>query len=471
MIRLYNTLERQKVAFEPAEAPRVSMYVCGPTTYNLIHIGNARPIVCFDAIRKYLAYRGYEVNYIQNFTDIDDKIIEKARLEGEDPLELAERYIGEYFRDARALGVQEATRYPRVSEHLEDIIGMVRTLEEKELAYEVDGDVYFHVRGFPGYGKLSGRDLEELQAGARVEVGEKKRDPLDFALWKSARPGEPAWESPWGPGRPGWHIECSAMSLRYAGTAFDIHGGGYDLVFPHHENEIAQSEGCTGQPFVRYWLHNGFITVNEEKMSKSLGNFFLVRDVLEQFPGPVIRFFLLSTHYRSPLDFSDQRLREDQKALRKLQAVWDRLGTARPGAPEGAASPEPARWRQRIEEAMDDDFNTALAIGCLFDAARELNQALDAGMDADALAEARRLFRDFAVGILGIVEEEGAPEAAAGGDRTAGLMELILEIREQARKRRDFETADRIRDALADQGIVIEDSRDGARWKADPRDG
>ncbi|MDH7480064.1 MAG: cysteine--tRNA ligase, partial [Syntrophomonadaceae bacterium] len=305
-LRVSNTLARQKEEFISREPGKVGMYVCGPTTYNYIHLGNARPIVVFDTIRRYLRYRGYQVFYVQNFTDIDDKIINRAREENDDPASLAQRYIEEYFEDADALNVLRADVHPRVSEHLPEIREMISVLLNKGFAYRVDGDVYFDVDRFAGYGKLSGRSREEIMVGARVEVDERKRNPMDFALWKEAKPGEPAWDSPWGPGRPGWHIECSAMSLKYLGAGFDIHGGGSDLIFPHHENEIAQSEAYAGkEPFARYWLHNGFITVNQEKMSKSLGNFFLVRDIRQQFPPEVIRFYLLSTHYRSPLDFDD----------------------------------------------------------------------------------------------------------------------------------------------------------------------
>lgn len=308
MIKAYNTQKRQKEELIPAEPNKVKMYVCGPTTYNFIHLGNARPLVVFDVVRRYLAYRGYEVTYVQNFTDVDDKIINRAREEGDEPLTLAARYIQEYFKDADALGVMRADLHPRVSEHIPEIIEMVETLIRKNHAYVVDGDVYFRVSSFDQYGKLSGRSLEDMLSGARVEIDERKESPVDFALWKKAKPGEPSWESPWGPGRPGWHIECSAMSMKYLGATFDIHGGGADLVFPHHENELAQSEAYSGQPFARYWLHNGFITVNKEKMSKSLGNFFIVRDILDQYPAPVVRFYLLATHYRSPLDFDDTKL-------------------------------------------------------------------------------------------------------------------------------------------------------------------
>ncbi|MDA8228900.1 MAG: cysteine--tRNA ligase, partial [Desulfitobacterium hafniense] len=302
-LKLYNTMTRQKEKFQPRESGKVAMYACGPTTYNFFHAGNARMLVVFDMIRRYLMYKGYEVLYVQNFTDVDDKIIQRAQEEGMDPLKLAQKYINEYFKDAQALNILPATIHPKATEHIPEMIAIIEELIDKNLAYEVDGDVYFAVNAFSGYGKLSGRSLEDMQAGARIEVDERKRFPMDFALWKKAKAGEPAWESPWGIGRPGWHIECTAMSLKYLGQGFDIHGGGGDLVFPHHENEIAQSEGYLGgKTFARYWMHNAFITVKQEKMSKSLGNFFTVREILEHFPGEVVRFYLLSTHYRSPLD-------------------------------------------------------------------------------------------------------------------------------------------------------------------------
>ena len=462
MLKVYNTMNREKEPFKSVREGKVSMYVCGPTTYNYIHIGNARPMVAFDAIRKYLIYRGYTVTYVQNFTDIDDKIIKKALEEGEEPVSLAARYIREYQKDAEALGVTEADMHPKVSQHMDEIIEMVKTLQDKGYAYEVNGNVYFEVRSFKGYGKLSGRDLDDLKSGARVDVDDEKKDPLDFALWKKAKPDEPSWDSPWGKGRPGWHIECSAMSLKYIGPTFDIHGGGYDLIFPHHENEIAQSEGYTGHPFANYWLHNGFITVNEEKMSKSVGNFFLVREVLEKFSGRVVRFFLLGTHYRSPLDFSDAKLREDEKALMKLQNTWNRLKAASLAEPAEQESLWDA-YRKKLEDAMDDDFNTALAIGLLFDLAKEINKALDTGKD-QALLSARTLFKDFAIDILGIVEEE-QEEKKLDDALAAGLMELLLSIRKTAKKDKNFELADQIRDGLKPLGISIKDTREGAVWE------
>ncbi|HBS60595.1 MAG TPA: cysteine--tRNA ligase, partial [Firmicutes bacterium] len=368
MIRVYNTLTKQKEEFVPREPGRVSIYVCGVTPYNHPHIGNARPFITWDVIRRYLEYRGFEVQHVQNFTDIDDKIINVAQKEGRKWQEIADRYIEAYFKDMDALHIKRAHVYPRVSEHIAEIIDVVQTLVDKGYAYVMDGDVYYEVNKFDGYGKLSGRILEDMKAGARVDVNDRKKNPMDFALWKAAKPGEPSWQSPWGFGRPGWHIECSAMSLKYLGTGFDFHGGGSDLIFPHHENEIAQSEACTGECFARYWLHNGFITVNEEKMSKSLGNFFLVRDVLTHFDPEVLRFFVLSTHYRSPLDFSDDKLAEASRALGRLQNTLEavrgytkqRVAT-RPAQTDAATEKlEQVIDKARVDfcTAMDDDFNT-----------------------------------------------------------------------------------------------------------------
>lgn len=483
-MELYNTLTRQKETFQPREPGKVSIYVCGPTTYNYIHLGNARPLVFFDTARRYFIYRGYQVNYIQNFTDIDDKIINRAREEGDDSLALARRYIDEYFRDAGALNVRPADKHPRVSGHIPEIIEMIEILVNNGNAYVVEGNVYFEVRSFPAYGKLSGRSLDDLRAGARVEVDQRKRDPLDFALWKAAKPDEPSWESPWGPGRPGWHIECSAMSLKYLGTGFDIHGGGFDLIFPHHENEIAQSEAATGEPFARYWLHNGFITVNEEKMSKSLGNFFLIRDILDKFPPETVRFFLLSTHYRSPLDFDNQKLESAGRGLERIKTSIRLLAEALARPEDGRVKaecrdllPVLKNLRDSFEKAMDDDFNTALAIAVLFDLAREVNTCVQrlgsspAPSDRDVLLKAKELFMEFnnVLGILKTDNETGEilPDGllSSGSDLTGRLLELLLEIRQEARIRKDWATADRIREGLKSLEIIIEDTPQGARWK------
>lgn len=490
-MEVYNTLTRQKETFQPREPGNVYIYVCGPTTYNYIHLGNARPLVFFDTVRRYLEWKDYKVLFVQNFTDIDDKIINKAAEEKRDPLELSRNYINEYFKDAGALNVRRADIHPLVTEHINEIINLVEKLVDNNHAYVVDGDVYFEVRKFAGYGKLSRRTLDDMQAGTRVEVDARKRDPLDFVLWKAAKPGEPHWESPWGPGRPGWHIECSAMSLKYLGINFDIHGGGFDLVFPHHENEIAQSEAATGKPFVRYWLHNGFITVNEEKMSKSLGNFFLVRDILAQFPAETVRFFLLSTHYRSPLDFNDEELAAAGRGLERIKTSIGLLAEAlakacRQDARDLIAGQIISRkhtfdmrldeFKDSFEAAMDDDFNTALAIGTCFDLAREVNTAVQrlgesiSAADRASLHKAMELFTAFNE-VLGIfkVGEDGAvlisSVAEDESDLTEGLIGLIIKVRQESRKKKDWGTADRIRDGLKDLGIVLEDTPQGVRWK------
>ncbi len=482
-MRIYNTLTRKKEEFIPRQPGKVAIYVCGPTTYNYIHLGNARPIVFFDTVRRYFKYRGFNVLYAQNFTDIDDKIINRAREEGDDPLALADRYIGEYFKDADALNVLRADIHPKVSGHITEIIELVGTLVDKDFAYMVDGDVYYNVRKYAGYGKLSGRTLEDMQAGARVEVDARKNDPMDFALWKSTKPGEPAWDSPWGEGRPGWHIECSAMALKYLGINFDIHGGGFDLIFPHHENEIAQAEAATGQPFARYWMHNGFITINREKMSKSLGNFFLVRDILSKFAPEVVRFYLLGTHYRSPLDFDYEKLAAAQKGLERIKTSLRLLDEALEGRESGDEARPDLALDSRLEEillefekAMDDDFNTALAIGMMFNLAREVNSYLQKN-DFPGLAEkiaslqkARQMFVRFNC-VLGIFK------TSAGGNilredkdmekerLVEDLIDLIIEIRQTARQNKDWPTADRLRDRLKELGIALEDTPDGVRWK------
>lgn len=478
-MEIYNTLSGRKEHFFTREEGKVAMYVCGPTTYNYIHLGNARPLVFFDTVRRYLQYRGLKVFYVQNFTDIDDKIINRAKEVGEDPLALAEKYIQEYFNDADALNVRRAEIHPKVSEHLEEIVDMVGTLIEKGHAYEVEGDVYFNVRSFPAYGKLSGRGFEDMQAGARVDVDPRKKEPMDFALWKAAKAGEPAWASPWGPGRPGWHIECSAMSLKYVGTNFDIHGGGYDLVFPHHENEIAQSEAATGEPFVRYWMHNGFITVDQEKMSKSLGNFFLVREILAKFPPELVRFFLLSTHYRSPLDFDDEKLTSTGRGLERIKTCLRLLQEVL--AADGEAGTPDAVFLARLEEingsflrAMDDDFNTALAIGAVFDLTREVNSYLKNRTSVTEgraeLVKAMDLFKAFNE-VLGVFKVDSSGNMLLDSAEVTeevlvgGLIELIVKIRKDARSRKDWASADAIRDGLKELGIILEDTPQGVRWK------
>lgn len=474
-IRVYNTLTREKSVFHPVTPGQVKIYVCGVTPYNHPHIGNARPAVTWDVIRRYLQFIGYKVTLVQNFTDVDDKIINKANAEGVSWKMIADRYIDAYFQVIDALHVRRADIYPRVSEHMEDIIHMVSTLIEKKHAYVLNGDVYYDISTFHDYCRLSGRNVDDMLAGARVEVNEGKRNPGDFALWKSAKPGEPSWPSPWGEGRPGWHIECSAMSIHYLGKTFDFHGGGSDLIFPHHENEIAQSEGCTCQPFVHYWLHNGFITINQEKMSKSLNNFFLVKDVLAQYSADALRFFLLSTHYRSPLDFSDDRLEEAETNMERLRGVIERSrmleksGDEQVSEEAGVLRDSAEKAMALFHEAMDDDFNTGLASGALFDLAKALN-IYDAYVqnggraDKNSVEKAMKNLK-IMTDILGILEHAWNTDDETNGEDFRRLMDVVLQIRQSAREKKQYEVADEIRDRLGEIGILIEDMPDGARWK------
>jgi len=474
MLKVYNTMTRQKEEFHPLKPGEVSIYCCGVTPYNAPHIGNARPFVTWDVIRRYFASKGLTVHYIQNFTDVDDKIIRTANSEHTTWKDVADRNIAIYFHSMDALGVRRAEKYPRVSETMADIIAMVQKLIDKGYAYALEnGDVFYSVEKFQGYGKLSGRKLSDMQAGARIEVDERKHHPMDFALWKSAKPGEPSWDSPWGKGRPGWHIECSTMSLKYLGEKFDFHGGGSDLIFPHHENEIAQSQACIGDDhsFAQYWLHNGFITIHNEKMSKSKNNFFTVEDILKEYPGEVVRFFILQTHYRSPLDFSDDRLKEAQTSLARLQTTQGYIEelAKKQGAGEATAAElvrKAEELRAAFDEAMDDDFNTALAISQFFALSKEINiyyQDVTAGkaFDAENFAKVKNVW-DAMAGIIGLFEQQ---EEAADDGLTEKLMELIISIRQDARKNKNWAIADKIRDELKEIGIVLEDTKNGVRWK------
>ncbi|MBS3758596.1 MAG: cysteine--tRNA ligase, partial [Desulfobacterales bacterium] len=470
----------QKEIFEPMQPGRVRMYVCGPTVYDSCHIGHARSIVVFDVIYRYLMLQGYEVTYVRNFTDVDDKIINRANELGISTTELAETYIDEFHTDTDALNVKRPDHEPRATEHINQIIAVVKRLIEKGYAYEAGGDVFFAVEKFDSYGKLSGRKLSEMEAGARVEIDRQKRNPMDFVLWKASKPDEPAWESPWGKGRPGWHIECSAMSASFLGESFDIHGGGKDLIFPHHENEIAQSEAAFGQIFVKYWIHNGFVNINHEKMSKSLGNFLMIKDILKSCHPEAIRFFLLSNHYRSPVDFTDQAVREASSALDKIYTLLDRIGRELNGLPAAAEAPTRADatgmqyWR-RFCEAMDDDFNTAQGIGVLFDAVRHLNRLLDeTGPEGPCREEVYAIYRDILnIGrVLGLLAEN--PAQYFEKQRTAVLeqealdseaVEKLVKEREAARRAKDFQTADRIRDQLKEMNIQLEDRSDGTVWR------
>lgn len=474
-IKVYDTLSKEKSLFVPVTPGEVKIYVCGVTPYNHPHIGNARPAVTWDVIRRYLIHVGYKVQFIQNFTDVDDKIINKAQGEETDWKTISDRYIEAYFKVMDALHVRHADVYPRVSDHMKDIIQMISKLIEKGHAYILDNDVYYDISTFKAYGALSGRKIEDMLAGARVEVNEGKKNPGDFALWKGAKPGEPSWESPWGPGRPGWHIECSAMSIHYLGNNFDFHGGGSDLIFPHHENEIAQTEGTTGTKFVNYWLHNGFITINSEKMSKSLNNFFLVKDALESYSGDALRYFLLSVHYRNPLDYSTERLDEAEKNMERLKEVIHRIRelailSGNMETEESRALAKAADEALRgFHEAMNDDFNTGLATGALFDLARSINTysaIIDTGVTVDAAAvnkayEALKIITD----VLGILEKEWNDDNVASDGDYQALMDVILSVRQEARKNKFYQVSDSIRDKLGAIGIIIEDTPTGVRWK------
>ncbi len=476
-IKVYNTLTKQKEDFVPINEGKANIYVCGVTPYNHPHVGNARPFVTWDVIRRFLEHEGYDVTHVQNFTDIDDKIINTANKEGVQWFDVCNRYIDSYYEVMDKLNVKRAHVYPRVSEHIEDIIQTVQTIIDRGYAYEVEGDVYYSVEKFEHYGELSGRNLEDMMAGARVDVDDRKRNPMDFALWKAAKPGEPAWACPWGEGRPGWHIECSTMSMKYLGESFDFHGGGSDLIFPHHENEIAQSEGCTGcHPFVHYWLHNGFITVNEEKMSKSLGNFFMVIDILEHFDPETLRFFIVSTHYRSPLDFSDARLKEAQKSLGRLRNAQETLRTlctmmsAGPTEASLALRAKLVEMRNDFMEAMRDDFNTALAISHMFALGKEINiyhkEITEAGAKPDGklVAMMSDLFAEMC-SIIGVLENTAAAPVEAGDNKEAELIEMVIALRQEARAAKNYAQADALRNQLTAMGIILEDTPQGVKWK------
>jgi cysteinyl-tRNA synthetase len=460
MLKLYNDLSNRKETFQPLQAGKVRMYVCGMTVYDLCHLGHARVMVVFDVVYRYLRSSGYVVSYIRNITDIDDKIIKRANEKGVPFTELTEEYIQAMHQDADALGVLRPTDEPKATEHMDEILAMINRLIERGHAYAVDnGDVYYDVRSFSDYGKLSGKSIEDLRAGARVEPGDAKRDPLDFALWKGAKPDEPAWDSPWGRGRPGWHIECSAMSTKALGDSFDIHGGGADLTFPHHENEIAQSEGATGHPFVKYWMHNGFVRINDEKMSKSLGNFFTVREILEHYRAEEVRYFILTSQYRSPLNY-------DTEHLDNARAALTRFYTALRGLPEVPAAGGES-YVSRFHEAMDDDFNTPEALAVLFDLAREINRLKE--YDMTAAAALAGVLRELGE-ILGILQDD--PEDYLRGGISAGddalsdeKIETMIQARIDARAEKNWSEADRIRDELQTAGIVLEDGASGTTWR------
>ena len=462
-MKVYNTLTRKKEELVPITPGEIKMYACGPTVYNYIHIGNARPLCIFDILRRYLEYRGYNVKFVQNFTDIDDKIIRRANEEHVDFSEISERYIKEFWTDADGLNVRHATINPKATENIDAIIQIISTLIEKGYAYEAQGDVYFSTEKFKDYGKLSHQPLEDLEAGARIMVGEVKREPMDFAVWKAAKPGEPAWDSPWGKGRPGWHIECSAMNWRYLGDTIDIHCGGQDLIFPHHENEIAQSECFTGKPFAHYWMHNGYINVDNVKMSKSLGNFFTVRDVAEKYGYEPIRYLLISAQYRSPINYSTDIIEQCISALNRLYTCRDSLDFELKNAADAEHDGDKAiidgfdKYREQFISAMDDDLNTADAIASIFELVHDINTNVVGKTPSKALVEGAIAMFDELTGVLGLVYNRKTETLDSD-------VEALIEARTNARKEKNWAEADRIRDQLKEMGIVLEDTAQGVKW-------
>lgn len=462
-MKLYNTMTRKKEEFKPLNAGEVKMYSCGPTVYNYFHIGNARPFIMFDILRRYFEYRGNKVIFVQNFTDLDDKIIRRAKDEKVSEKEISERFIKEYFKDAEALNIRKATYHPKVTEHIPEIINIIKKLESNGLTYMLDGDIYYDTAKFEKYGRLSRQNLEELESGTRVELAEGKRSMNDFVLWKSQKPGEPAWESPWGMGRPGWHIECSAMSMKYLGETIDIHSGGLDLIFPHHENEIAQSEGATGKEFARYWLHNGFLNINNEKMSKSLNNFFTVRDIEKHFDLEVLRMFMLSAHYRSPINFSDDLLEQTKNGLERLYNAKNNLTYLMDITVEKESSEEDqalidrlSQYKNQFIEAMDDDINTADGLSVIYELVRDINSSLKAESSKVAVKSAYDMLMELSA-VLGLLEKK---EESIDTE-----IETLIEERQQARKEKNWALSDKIRDDLKAQGIVLEDTPQGVKWK------
>lgn len=460
-MKIYNTLTGKKEEFKTIEPGVVRMYVCGPTVYNFFHIGNARPFLIFDTFRNFLEYKGFEVKYVQNFTDIDDKIINRAKLEEKTALEISERYIEEYFKDARALGIKDATHHPKVSEYIDEIIDFIKVLEDKGYAYAKNGNVYFSTGSYEEYGKLSKQDLEALESGSRVQVNQEKEDPLDFVLWKAKKEGEPSWESPWGEGRPGWHIECSVMSTTLLGDTIDIHTGGQDLVFPHHENEVAQTEAKTGKEYVKYWMHNGYINIDNQKMSKSKGNFFTVREILEQYDPEVIRFFILSSHYRNPINFSEALVKSASNGLDRLYNVKNNLEFLLENADESLIDEEIKQevlmYQKSFDEALEDDFNTANAISTLFELAKFINKTIDNNTSHETVTFVLEKFVTLAQ-VLRLLGSEQSEDL----DTT---VEALIEQRQEARANKDYAKADEIRDQLDEMGIELMDTREGVQWR------
>lgn len=467
MLILYNTLTKKKEEFKPLNPPNVNFYICGPTVYDYFHIGNARSFIISDMLRRYLIYKGYKVKFVMNITDIDDRIIKKSIDEKISFNEVASKYTKAFLEDISALKLKPADVNPKATEHIEEIINLIKTLEEKGIAYNVDGDVFYDVSKFEGYGKLSGKNLEQLESGARVEINETKKNPLDFALWKKAKPGEPSWESPWGKGRPGWHIECSAMSCKHLGESFDIHAGGNDLIFPHHENEIAQSEGATGKPFVKYWLHFGFLNINEEKMSKSLGNFLTARDILKNYSAEAIRLFFAQAYYRGPLNFSDELLQAAQKGVEKFVNLAQKINDELNKDNSEGVYPEIdiKKYLDEFETVMDDDFNSAQGVAVIFDFAKEVNRiiASDQKIKKDFFVDVKNFLTKTAVDVLGIMNFDLTVKG--GGELEDALIEFLIELRNNAKKEKNFSLADKIRDRMKEIGVVLQDSKEGTAFK------
>ena len=467
MLRFYNTLTKKIDEFKPLNPPNVTMYICGPTVYDFFHVGNARTFVLADVIRKYLEYKGFKVKFAMNLTDIDDKIIKKSNEENISINDIAKKYTDAFFEDLERLKIKGATLYPKATEHLETIIKMIESLVEKGFAYNVSGNVYYNVSKFNSYGKLSGKKIDELESGARVEINENKKQPLDFALWKKAKEGEPYWESPWGKGRPGWHIECSAMSCKHLGETFDIHAGGNDLIFPHHENEIAQSEAATNKPFAKYWIHFGFLNINKEKMSKSLGNFFTAREVLEKFSPEAIRLFFLQAHYRGPLDFTDELLLAAEKGLEKIKNLKNTIESELKKNNQNGMIPEFDfdAFEKKFIEVMDDDFNTAQGVSMIFDFIKEINKTIAEynSVHVDFYKKINNLMERTAGGVLGIIKDKPLKSKSSSLFEEK-LIEILLEIRLKAKKEKKFSLADEIRDKLTGLGITIKDTKDGTDY-------
>ncbi|MBS3751010.1 MAG: cysteine--tRNA ligase [Anaerolineales bacterium] len=457
-LEIYNTLTRKKEPFKTLKPNRVSMYVCGPTVYDKAHVGHAMSVLVFDVIRRYLEYKGYEVELVMNYTDVDDKIIQRALVEDVDSIQIAERYIEEFNCHLEALNVLPAAEYPRATDEIKHIIKSVKALVDKGYAYQANGDVFYRIEKFDDYGKLSGRDIEDMEAGSRVDVDSKKEHPMDFALWKAAKPNEPSWDSPWGKGRPGWHIECSVMSLHHLGEQIDIHGGGNDLVFPHHENEIAQSEALTGKQFASYWVHNGMMQLSGAKMSKSMGNLVTIDAFLEEYEANVLRMMVLNSSYRSPLKFNEETIEHAQKALKRLRSAL-KPARSQEGGFEGSLVEEAEKAKETFQEAMDDDFNTSAALAGLFDLVREINQARDVGADDQTLAEGQRILKKL-TGVIGLELEK---EEIKSGDAEP-FIDLLVEVRDKLRESKQWELSDKIRDDLEELGVILEDSPQGTQW-------